>query len=39
MKPKFQKQSALKFEGRIIPEAKPSGINGGGYDVTDFFIK
>ena len=27
MRPKFQKQSALKFDGRIIPEAKPSGIN------------
>jgi len=29
MRPKFQKQSALKFDGRIIPEAKPSGINTG----------
>ena len=29
MRPKFQKQSALKFDGRIIPEAKPSGINVG----------
>jgi len=27
MRPKFQKRSALKFDGRIIPEAKPSGIN------------
>jgi hypothetical protein len=26
MRPKFQKRSALKFDGRIIPEAKPSGI-------------
>lgn len=26
MRPKFQKQSALKFDGRIIPEVKPSGI-------------
>ena len=29
MRPKFQKRSALKFDGRIIPEAKPSGINAG----------
>ena len=29
MRPKFQKRSALKFDGRIIPEAKPSGINVG----------
>ena len=29
MRPKFQKRSALKFDGRIIPEAKPSGINLG----------
>ena len=36
MRPKFQKRSALKFDGRIIPEAKcpeghlrPSGINWG----------
>jgi len=29
MRPKLQKQSALKFAGRIIPEAKPSGINLG----------
>jgi len=26
MRPKFQKQSALKLEGRIIPRAKLSGI-------------
>ena len=26
MRPKFQKRSTLKFDGRIIPEAKPSGI-------------
>ena len=26
MRPKFQKRSALKFDGRIILEAKPSGI-------------
>jgi hypothetical protein len=26
MSPKFQKQSALKFDGRIIPEAERSGI-------------
>jgi hypothetical protein len=25
MSPKFQKRSALKFAGRIIPEAKRSG--------------
>jgi len=29
MRPKFQKRSALKFDGRIIPEAKPCGINSG----------
>jgi hypothetical protein len=33
MRPKLQKQSALKFVGRIIPRAKPSGeqsrISGG----------
>ena len=29
MRHKFQKRSALKFDGRIIPEAKPSGINLG----------
>jgi len=29
MRPKFQKRSALKFDGRIIPEAKPSGIIEG----------
>ena len=27
MRPKFQKQSALKLVGRIIPEAKRSGIS------------
>ena len=27
MRPKFQKHSALKLVGRIIPEAKRSGIN------------
>jgi len=26
MRPKFQKRSALKFDGRIIPEAKPRGV-------------
>ena len=26
MRPKFQKRSALKLAGRIIPEAKRSGI-------------
>ena len=25
MRTKFQKRSALKFDGRIIPEAKPRG--------------
>ena len=25
MRPKFQKRSALKFDGRIIPHAKPCG--------------
>jgi len=25
MRPKLQKRSALKFAGRIIPRAKPSG--------------
>ncbi len=29
MEPKFQKRSALKFDGRIIPEAKPSRIIEG----------
>ena len=29
MRPKFQKLSALKFDGRIIPEARPCGINLG----------
>jgi hypothetical protein len=29
MRPKFQKRSVLKFDGRIIPEAKPSGIKLG----------
>ena len=29
MRPKFQKRSALKFDGRIITEAKPCGINSG----------
>ncbi len=29
IRPKFQKRSALKFDSRIIPEAKPSGINVG----------
>ena len=27
MRPKFQKRSALKFDGRIIPQAQPVGIN------------
>ena len=27
MRPKFQKQSALKFDGRIIPEAQRMGIS------------
>jgi hypothetical protein len=32
MSPKFQKRSALKFVGRIIPEAKRRGImNTAGY--------
>ena len=29
MSPKFQKQSALKLAGRIIPEAKRMGISEG----------
>jgi hypothetical protein len=29
MRPKFQKRSTLKFEGRIIPVAKRSGIKCG----------
>ncbi len=38
MRPKFQKRSALKFDGRIIPEAKPSGINAG-INTRDFLEK
>jgi hypothetical protein len=32
MRPKLQKQSALKLAGRIIPEAKRSGIRNPSFN-------
>ena len=39
MRPKFQKQSALKLAGRIIPEAKRSGIDDTFFKNTHSFCE